>query len=94
MVEIDEARHEVSYKGQLIPMEPKALKILTVLKKADGRVLTRKKILELAWGKRFVSWDPRIVTQHVARIRRQLKKFKAQGFLVTVSGSGYKFKRA
>ncbi len=94
MVEIDGERHEVTYKGLQIPMEPKAFKILSVLKAADGRVLTRKKILELAWGKAFVSWDPRIVDQHVARIRRQLKKFKAQGFLVTVSGAGYKFKRA
>ena len=94
MVKIDAARREVKIDGKFVHLAPKEFDILTALKNADGRVLSRQYILTTCWGPRFVKWDRRIVDTHIGRIRRQLKKFKAQGLIVTVNCHGYKFKRA
>jgi len=91
MVSIDARRREVKVNGEFIHLTTKEFDVLNMLKKADGRVLSRKNILATCWGHRFVKWNHRIIDTHVGRIRRRLKKFKAEGQIVTVAKEGMIF---
>ncbi len=56
----------------------------------NGRVLSRRKILDGVWkGEAFV--EERTVDVHIRRIRAQLEKAGAEGYIRTVRGVGYTF---
>jgi DNA-binding response OmpR family regulator len=84
---IDPARHEVSIDGQVLDLRAKEFECLRTLAENKGIVLSREKLLELAWGYDFAG-QTRTVDVHVAHLRKKLAGSSAQ--IETVAGVGYK----
>ncbi len=93
VLEADLERHEVRVKGKAVTLTPKEFEFLRLLLEADGKVLTRDTLMERIWGyDRSMEIDTRTVDQHIARLRRKLKA--EGGRIVTVTNSGYRFRRS
>ena len=84
---IDPARREVSVKDQPVELRQKEFDLLWVLVEHRGLVLSREKLLELAWGYDFYG-QTRTVDVHVSHLRKKLAESALQ--IETVSGIGYK----
>jgi two-component system alkaline phosphatase synthesis response regulator PhoP len=84
---IDPARREVSVAGQPVELRTKEFDCLLTLAENKGIVLSREKLLELAWGYDFAG-QTRTVDVHVAHLRKKISHSMAQ--IETVTGVGYK----
>jgi DNA-binding response OmpR family regulator len=88
-IQIDFVRHEVRIHGKYRHLTPREFLLLKLLVEADGKVLSREKLLRTLWG---VDGDAgvntRTVDQHVARLRRSLGGEKRR--IVTVKNAGYR----
>ena len=84
---IDAARREVMVAGQPIDLRTKEFDCLLCLAEHKGFVLSREKLLELAWGYDFAG-QTRTVDVHVAHLRKKINHSTAQ--IETVTGVGYK----
>src|SRR5512147_890799 len=84
---IDPARREVTVTGQPIELRTKEFDCLLTLAENKGIVLSREKLLELAWGYDFAG-QTRTVDVHVAHLRKKISHSTAQ--IETVTGVGYK----
>jgi len=91
-LQMDFERHEVRAGGRPVRLAPKEFLVLRLLLEADGKVLSRERLLADVWGHEpGLDLDTRTVDQHVARLRRKLG---AQGRLIaTVPNFGYKLAR-
>ncbi|MBI5596543.1 MAG: response regulator transcription factor [Elusimicrobia bacterium] len=91
-LEVDFERHEVRVAGKPVRVTAREFSFLKLLLEADGRVLTRDRILELVWGyDQSMEIDTRTVDQHIARLRRKLGAEGAR--IATVINSGYKLQK-
>jgi len=89
---VDFARHEVKVKGRCVRLATKEFQLLARLLEADGKVLTRDRLLEMIWGhEKDMEIDTRTVDQHVARLRAKLGA--AAALIETVPNYGYKLAR-
>lgn len=89
---IDFERHEVLVRGKSARLAPKEFEILRLLVQADGKVLSRERLLQTIWGYgEDLEIDTRTVDQHVARLRRKLGPERVR--ISTVSNFGYQLKR-
>jgi DNA-binding response OmpR family regulator len=85
-VEVDLARHEVRRGGEVVPLAPREFALLATLAEHRGLVLSRRQLLDQAWGYDFYG-DERTVDVHVRQLRRKLGEASP---IVTVWGVGYK----
>lgn len=85
---IDETRHEIHVKGQLLALSAKEFDLMRLFVKNPGRVFTREILLSSIWNQTFI--DERTVDVHILRLRKHLKEVQAEGLLQTVRGIGYK----
>jgi len=89
---VDFERHEVKVKGRPVRLATKEFKLLALLVRADGKVLTREHLLEVLWDyDAELDIDTRTVDQHIARLRAKLGA--AASRIATVPNFGYKFAR-
>jgi DNA-binding response OmpR family regulator len=90
-VELDHARGEVRRAGVPVEMTPTEFKLLGVFVKNRGRVLSRDRLIDLAWGPgAFVT--ERVVDNYIVSLRRKLEADPAAPrFFVNVRGQGYRF---
>ena len=86
-LEIDEARHEVRVKGQLLDLRAQEFDVLLTLAQHKGLVLSREQLLNLAWGFDFYG-QTRTVDVHIAQLRRKLASSCVR--IETITGVGYK----
>ena len=86
-VTIDPARHEVRVGDRPVELRAKEFECLRTLAEHKGIVLSREKLLELAWVYDFAG-QTRTVDVHVAHLRRKLAGSAAQ--IETVASVGYK----
>ncbi|MEK7310477.1 MAG: response regulator transcription factor [Chloroflexota bacterium] len=86
-VTIDEARHEVTVNGKPVTLRAKEFDLLLTLAENRGIVLSREKLLDLAWGFDFYG-QTRTVDVHVAHLRKILAGSSVS--IETVTGVGYK----
>ena len=84
---VDPARREVTAAGRLIELRTQEFDLLWVLAENRGLVLSRDKLLELAWGYDFAG-QTRTVDVHVAHLRDKLAGSNVE--IETVWGVGYK----
>jgi two-component system, OmpR family, alkaline phosphatase synthesis response regulator PhoP len=84
---IDTAGREVHLGGDLVDLRAQEYDLLMVLVENRGRVLSREKLLELAWGFDFFG-QTRTVDVHIGHLRRKLSGSGVQ--IETVTGIGYK----
>lgn len=84
---IDPARREVMVDDRIVNLRTKEFDLLWVLAEHKGLVMSREKLLELAWGYDFFG-QTRTVDVHVSHLR---KKFADTDLHIeSVSGIGYK----
>lgn len=77
------------YRGTAeIELQPREFRLLEVLMRNKGRVVTRTMLLERVWSFHF---DPKtsVVETHISRLRSKIDKPFATELIHTVRGSGY-----
>ena len=84
---VDMDRREVTAASQPVALRTKEFDLLATLMQNPGIVLTRERLLEIAWGYDFAG-ETRTVDVHVAHLRKKLAGAKTQ--IETISGVGYK----
>jgi DNA-binding response OmpR family regulator len=85
-VEVGLARHEVRKDGILVDLAPREFALLAALVENRGIVLSRRQLLDLAWGYDWFG-DERTVDVHIGQLRRKLGE---QLPLATVRRTGYR----
>jgi DNA-binding response OmpR family regulator len=86
-LEIDRARHVVSWADRSIHLTAKEFALLLALLEARGRVLSRQWLLEEIWGYSY-SEGTRTVDVHVRRLREKLPGLAER--IITVKSLGYR----
>ncbi len=87
-LEMDLVTRRVSRGGLEIELQPREFRLLEVLMRAAGRVITRTMLLEQVWDFHF---DPKtsVVETHISRLRAKIDKPFDQPLLHTVRSTGY-----
>jgi two-component system alkaline phosphatase synthesis response regulator PhoP len=90
-VEVDFRRGELRRGGIAVELTPIEFKLLSLFLRAPGRVMSRDRLLEGAWGADTFASD-RIVDNHIANLRRKIEPDPAEPrYLRNVRGMGYRF---
>ena len=89
--EIDFARCELRRAGQVIDLAPLEFKLLAAFVRRQGRVVTRRQLLDEVWGREtFVT--ERVVDNQVTNLRKKIEVVPAEPrHLISVRGIGYRF---
>jgi DNA-binding response OmpR family regulator len=89
--ELDFARHELRRNGQRVDATPTEIKMLAVLVRNRGRVLTRERLLDDVRGADvFVS--NRVIDNFVVSLRRKIEDDPGRPrYIISVRGMGYRF---
>jgi DNA-binding response OmpR family regulator len=89
--ELDSARCELRRAGSVVETTPTEFKLLSAFVRNRGRVLTREKLLDEAWGPGTFLTD-RVVDNHIVALRKKIEPEPAEPrFLISVRGMGYRF---
>ncbi len=87
---IDELRHTVSARGEVVELTPTEWGVLTALARVPGRVCTRFELINGVRGYEFEGYE-RTVDSHVKNLRRKLERDPHRPqVLETVLGTGYR----
>jgi DNA-binding response OmpR family regulator len=90
-VEVDFRRGELRRNGAAVELTPIEFKLLALFIQAKGRVLSRDRLLDGAWGPDTFA-SARIVDNHIANLRRKIEPDPANPrYLRNVRGLGYRF---
>jgi len=89
--EIDFVRGELRRAGRMVPTTPLEFKLLGLFARRPGRVLTRRTIIDEAWGKDTLITE-RVVDNQIANLRRKVERTPdAPQHLKSIRGLGYRF---
>ncbi|MBX3604798.1 MAG: AAA family ATPase [Piscinibacter sp.] len=87
---LDPANAMLTRDGRRIELAPKAFDLLVLLARQPGQLVTKDRILDEVWGRRFVSES--VVKTVVSALRAALEDDpRAPRWLETVSRRGYRF---
>ncbi len=90
---IDFARGVAETGGQEVHLTPTEWKIVTVLVRSEGRLVTQRQLLDEVWGEEFEN-ESGYLRVHMTHIRRKLEPIPAQPrYFRTEPGIGYRFSR-
>ncbi len=87
-LEMDLVARVVRRAGETIDLQPREFRLLEFLLRSEGRLVTRKMLLEQVWDFHF---DPKtnIVETHISRLRTKLDRARGASLIQTVRGAGY-----
>ncbi len=87
-LQMDLIRHVVTRRGVRIDLQPREFRLLEVLMRNRGRVVTRTMLLERVWDFHF---DPKtsVVETHISRLRAKIDKPFDKELIQTIRGTGY-----
>jgi two-component system, OmpR family, alkaline phosphatase synthesis response regulator PhoP len=89
--ELDLARAELRCAGRPVSTTPLEFKLLGVLARRPGRVLTRRILIDEAWGKETMITE-RVVDNQIANLRKKIEPDPAEPrYLKSIRGMGYRF---
>jgi two-component system OmpR family response regulator len=85
---LDLLARRVARSGRPIDLQPREFKLLEVLMRHAGQVMTRTMLLEKVWDYRF---DPQtnVIDVHISRLRQKVDRGYEHPLIHTVSGAGY-----
>jgi two-component system OmpR family response regulator len=85
---MDLLARRVERAGREIDLQPREFKILEVLMRHPGQVMTRTMLLEKVWDYRF---DPQtnVIDVHISRLRQKIDRGFDYPLIHTVRGAGY-----
>ena len=87
-LELDLVARRVRRGGDVIDLQPREFRLLEYFMRSQGRIVTRKMLLEQVWDFHF---DPRtnIVETHISRLRMKIDRGREVSLIQTVRGAGY-----
>jgi two-component system OmpR family response regulator len=87
-LEMDLVARTVRRAGEAIELQAREFRLLECLMRAEGRLVTRKMLLEQVWEFNF---DPKtnIVETHISRLRSKIDRGRNSAMIQTVRGAGY-----
>lgn len=87
-LELDAWKHEVRRRGEVIPLQPKEFRLLELLARNPGRVVTKTSILETVYEYNF---DPQtnVVDVLMHRLRSKIDRDHEPKLIHTIRGAGY-----
>jgi two-component system KDP operon response regulator KdpE len=89
-IQIDEARHEVRVGSKLVHLTPIEFRLLVLLARNRGRLLTHRQILREVWGPGAMS-QTHYLRVYMAHLRRKLERDPARPeLLLNEPGVGYR----
>lgn len=88
-LEIDMAKHSVTFNNNPIKLTPNEFKLLYLLASRPGQILTREQLLEDLHG--VTSSTDRSADSHVKNLRKKLEMTSGESMIETVYGIGYRF---
>lgn len=88
-IRVDLLGRQCTLDGYDLALTPKEYDLLTFLAVNTGQVFTREQLLKNVWGYEYFG-DLRTVDTHIKQLREKLGECKTT--IVTVWGTGYKFK--
>lgn len=89
--ELDLLRFELRRDGHALDSTTTELRLLSVLARNRGRVLTRDRLLDEVWGE-GISVTDRVIDNHIVALRKKIEDEPANPrFLISVRGVGYRF---
>ena len=88
-LEMELVTRKVTRAGDVIELQPREFRLLEVLMRNKGRVLTRTMLLERVWSFHF---EPRtsVVETHISRLRNKIDRPFGRETLQTIRGAGYR----
>src|SRR5580698_387874 len=88
--ELSEGEFFLSRSGHRVALEPKALRVLTLLVRRAGHLVDKRELLENAWPDSFV--EENTLTRTIAILRRELGDTSRDSKIIeTVPTRGYRF---
>lgn len=86
---LDPTRHSASCRGERLELTPTEFRLLDILLRHAGNVVTRAMLLEQVWQFHF---SPRtsVVETHMSRLRGKVRDAGGASFIETVRGYGYR----
>jgi two-component system KDP operon response regulator KdpE len=89
---IDQGRHEVALDGVAVHLTPIEFKLLALLARHAGKVLTHRQLLRDVWGPNAVE-HTQYLRVHMASLRRKIEQDPARPqWLITEPGVGYRLR--
>lgn len=89
-ISIDVARHRVTVSGQDVCLTPLEFRLVDLLARFRGQVVTREQLLQELWGD-AADQDVHLRVQ-IAKVRKKIEQDpRRPRWLVTVAGIGYRF---
>ena len=87
-LEMDLVARTVRRGVETIDLQPREFRLLEFLLRSEGRLITRKMLLEQVWEFHF---DPKtnIVETHISRLRTKIDRGREVSLIQTVRGAGY-----
>lgn len=83
---VDNGSMEIN--GKVIDLSKNEYRLLYILIKKHGKILTREKLLRTLWeDERFV--DDNTLTVNINRLRKKIEQVGLKGYIVTRVGQGY-----
>jgi len=90
-VEVDFTRCELRREDRAVETTPTEFKLMTTFVRNRGRVLSREKLLDDAWGRDTFVTD-RVVDNHIVSLRKKIEPEPGNPrYLISVRGMGYRF---
>jgi DNA-binding response OmpR family regulator len=90
-IELDLRRGELRKNGLAVELTAIEFKLMTVLVRSGGRILSRDRLIETTWGPNTFASD-RIVDNHIANLRKKIEPEPGNPrYLRNVRGLGYRF---
>jgi len=88
---MDTKKHEVTRNGKVLKLTPKEYRLLNILMRQHGEVLTRQKLIEEAWGPDFIE-ENNDLNVHIRYLRSKVDGKDQKILIHTVRGVGYVLK--
>lgn len=89
---LNPAERRLAHDGRFIDIKPRTFEVLCYLVANSGQTVTKDQILDVVWEGHFVEESNLAV--HISRIRKMFETTGAEGYIHTLSGSGYQFVEA
>ena len=90
-LEVDAGRHRVTVGGRDVALSALELRLLGALLEADGRVLSRERLLDTLYGNAEADVTDRSIDVYVKRLREKLGDDPdVPRYVATVRGAGYR----
>lgn len=93
-ITLNTGTHRVHVAGKLVPLTGAEFRVLEILMRSAGQVISREAMTEQALGRKLVAYD-RSIDTHISNLRRKLDlEMGKDPEIKNVRGSGYTLTRA